>query len=75
MRALGDISDLRAVEPLVSLLNESGIKDKAYLRLELCEALGKPGDPRAIDPLIKILENRNELHGLRAEATRDLFKV
>ncbi len=47
---LGEIGDLRAVEPLIELL-------KDHIRVPVIEALGKLSDIRAVEPLVKILEN------------------
>src|SRR5450756_1043634 len=50
-RALGELGDPRAVDPLLAILD-----DKASPALAAAtEALGRLGDPRAVDPLIQAL--------------------
>jgi HEAT repeat protein len=49
---LGDIGDLRAVEPLIAAF--AGESDR-FMRMAIVRALGKIGDPRAIEPLITAL--------------------
>ncbi|MBZ0318985.1 MAG: HEAT repeat domain-containing protein [Anaerolineae bacterium] len=53
--ALGQIGDVRAVEPLISVLNHSDwtVRDAA------AEALGQIGDARAVEPLIAALLNKD----------------
>ena len=46
---LGDIGDVSAVEPLISVLNS---EENNYVRADIAVALGKIGDPRAVEPLI-----------------------
>jgi len=58
VRALGDISDDKAVESLIAILEDEGTIDCVHLRLETCWALGKIGDTRAIESLIRILGDR-----------------
>jgi len=53
--ALGQIGDVRAVEPLVTALKD---KDKS-VRKAAAEALGQIADPRALEPLIGTLQDRN----------------
>lgn len=50
-RALGEIGDLRAVEPLIQALQRADRTTWRYY----AEALGKIGDPRAIKPLAQAL--------------------
>jgi HEAT repeat protein len=49
--ALGEIGDLRAVEPLIGVLDapHSGIQREAI------QALAKLADPRAVEPLIRVM--------------------
>lgn len=54
--ALGRLGDERAIEPLVSALQD---KDR-YLRREAAKALGELGSSAAIGPLIKALEDSEE---------------
>lgn len=66
-RALGEIGDARAFEPLLRALEDS------RLRAAAVEALGKIGDRRAVDPLRAIVEDAArshsewESHGCRNE--------
>jgi HEAT repeat protein len=57
-RALAEIGDIRAVEPLIANLEDVGTA--AY-------ALGQLGDPRAVEPLINTLGNK-DWHVRRAAA-------
>ncbi|MBN2561443.1 MAG: HEAT repeat domain-containing protein [Phycisphaerae bacterium] len=47
-RALGDVSDRRAVDPLIDALDD----EFYYVRLAAAEALAKIGDERAVGPLV-----------------------
>jgi HEAT repeat protein len=49
---LGDIGDIRAVEPLIAAF--AGENDR-FMRMAIVRALGKIGDPRALEPLITAL--------------------
>jgi HEAT repeat protein len=51
IRALGQIGDARAVEPLIALLHEHD----PLLRVEVAEALGQLRDARAVEPLLFML--------------------
>ena len=62
-RALGEIKDPRAVEPLIAALKDTD-KD---VRQAAAEALGKIGDPRAVEPLIAALKDA-EWHVRKAAA-------
>jgi hypothetical protein len=58
IRALGEIKDSRAVEPLIERL----LKDKEdYIRWNAAEALGTIKDTRAISPLIIALKDNYQL--------------
>jgi HEAT repeat protein len=50
VRALGQVRDARAVEFLVTVMKEPGLRPLAV------EALGQIGDPRAVTVLIDVLE-------------------
>ena len=50
---LGDIDDVRAVEPLITAF---GRENERHTKLAMVRALGKIGDPRAIESLIAALE-------------------
>lgn len=55
-KALGELGDPRAVDPLIPLL-----KDEVKLvRARAAEALGTLGDMRAVDPLIPVLKDEDE---------------
>ena len=53
---LGQLKDLRAVEPLIQALRAPGHQTPVYA----AEALGKLGDRRAIMPLLTLLDTDNE---------------
>ncbi|MEW5953614.1 MAG: HEAT repeat domain-containing protein [Bacillota bacterium] len=59
--ALGEISDKRAVMPLIKVLEE---EDSAYVRSSAATGLGAISDQRSIQPLISILNNEDEVHVL-----------
>jgi len=50
--ALGEIGDLQAVEPLITVL------DKPYVAGRAIEALAKLGDPRMVEPLIRLFKTQ-----------------
>lgn len=54
-RALGELGDPRAVEPLIGLLAD----ENRYVRREAAKSLGKIGDERAIVPLINALKDED----------------
>ncbi|HAH20008.1 MAG TPA: hypothetical protein DCL49_03795, partial [Candidatus Omnitrophica bacterium] len=67
-RALGEIGDARAVEPLIKILGD-GERYSAYA----AEALGKIGDARAVNPLIKAVGYvRYNVHEKASEALKKL---
>ena len=57
-KALGQIGDARAVEPLIAALKDD---EDSYLRGESACSLGHIGDPRAVEPLIAALEDEEDL--------------
>ncbi len=67
--ALGMIGDARAVDPLISVLNDSGPETQTLA----AEALGNIGDARAVDPLIKALTDRDRF--VRGSAAKALGKI
>lgn len=71
-RALGEIGDAQAVDPLIKALGDKGYK----VRTSAAEALGKIGDKRAVEPLIKTLSKtfRDEWWG-RDSAAEALGKI
>jgi HEAT repeat protein len=67
---LGKIADLRAVEPLINLLE----KDKnRHMYNKVIEALGEIGDPRAVEPLIILLKDKDR--HLRRDSAKALGKL
>ena len=62
VRALGQLGDSRAMEFLVTVMKEPGLRTLAV------EALGKIGDRRAVPVLISILENSDRPSGSRTVA-------
>lgn len=52
VKALGEIGDPRAVEPLIKALDSDQL-------MSCIGALGKIGDPRAVEPLIDVLRNKS----------------
>ncbi len=59
---LGKLGDVRAVDPLIEALNDSGYQT----RLHAAEALGKIGDPRAIKALLRVVETDRDTVGAAA---------
>lgn len=59
IRALGDIGDRRAVEPLLEMMDPyfSGSADSIFGLSDIIYALGQMGDLRAVKPLITLLQN------------------
>jgi HEAT repeat protein len=53
VRALGELNDPRAVDPLILMLKD----ENRYIRREAAKSLGRIGDPRAIPPLINALKD------------------
>jgi HEAT repeat protein len=56
-RALGELEDPRAVEPLIAALKDAEWR----VRLAAAESLGKIGDARAVKPLIAALQDDSTL--------------
>jgi len=69
-KALCDVGDARAIEPLVSVLEDSGA---VSVRAATARALGSVGDETAIAPLIKALSDEDA--GVRAAAATALGSV
>ncbi|WP_319642088.1 HEAT repeat domain-containing protein [Methanovulcanius yangii] len=65
-KALGNIRDTRAVEPLIHALNDENYK----VRKSAAEALGRIGDGRAVEPLCKALNDEYDVRITSAEALR-----
>ena len=55
IKALGEIKDKRAVEPLLNVLQKKEIS----LRQEAVKALGQIGDKKTVKPLISLLQNED----------------
>jgi HEAT repeat protein len=71
IEALGNIGDVRAVEPLIAILKQSN-----YSRIPgdvAAEALGNIGDKRAIDPLISALEHN--IVNIRKASAKALARI
>ncbi|MCL4507230.1 MAG: HEAT repeat domain-containing protein [Chloroflexi bacterium] len=68
IRALGQIGDARAVDPLIGLLQDA----EKLIRIEAATALGQLHDPRAIRPLIEILGTD---YALSSAAARSLGRL
>jgi hypothetical protein len=70
--ALGKIRDVRAVEPLLNLLD---CENKPQVRQYVVKALGTIGDKRAEKYLQGILENQEEMYYTRRSATTALKRL
>lgn len=68
-RALGELGDSRAVEPLITALKD----ENAHVRRRATWALGELGDPRAVEPLRVALKDEDET--VRADAATALEKL
>jgi len=68
-KALGEIGDLRAFDPLIDALQD----EYSGVRKEAATALGKIGDPRAVEPLIESLGDKDL--GVRESAAQALGKI
>lgn len=68
-KALGDIGDEKAIEPLARALQDK----EPWVREKAAEALGKIGGEDVIPPLTEILKNKNE--DVRDAANEALEKV
>lgn len=68
-KALGQIGDPAAVDPLIKALADS------YCREDAAEALGQIGDARAVEPLIEIIEVSPLPADLYIAAARALGKI
>ena len=55
--ALGMLGDVRAVEPLIKVLDGKARYYDWDILKAAAEALGKLGDPKAVQPLVKVLEH------------------
>jgi HEAT repeat protein len=67
-RALGELGDRRAVEPLIAALGDSDFQVRMYS----AESLGKIGDPRAVQSLTRSLLDGSSI--VRAVAAETLGK-
>ena len=67
--ALGELADLRAVEPLIAALKD----ESGWVRRDAAEALGKLGDRRALEPLAELLDDiETDARLAAAEALKQL---
>ena len=57
-KALGEMGDSRAVEPLIEIARSSDGKE---LRMLAIDSLGKLGDPRAVEPLLALLSSSSSV--------------
>jgi HEAT repeat protein len=73
VKALVELGDKRAVEPLIVLLGNT--KESDGMRGIVAEALGILGDQRAVEPLIVLLGNTKESDGMRGIAAEALGKL
>ncbi|NSW75431.1 MAG: HEAT repeat domain-containing protein [Candidatus Atribacteria bacterium] len=67
---LGEIGDIRAVEPLITVLRED---QEERVRTQAAHALGRLGDKRAVKPLIEALKDRE--HSVRYAAIMALWEL
>jgi len=75
-KALGEIGDSRAVQPLTQILIKESRKGEMggeMLQKRAVEALGKIGDARAVEPLTQAL--KNVYPDVRHEAAKALEKI
>ncbi|MBN1452745.1 MAG: HEAT repeat domain-containing protein [Anaerolineales bacterium] len=68
--ALGQIGDIKAVEPLVAILSDA---EPGYERESAAKALGKFDNPRAVAALRTVLEDKNL--DVRKAATQSLEEI
>jgi HEAT repeat protein/CHAT domain-containing protein len=72
--ALGQLGDIRAVDPLISALG-GRLKDRSDVQREIVRALGVLGDVRAVEPLLTAL-NDTDYHGtVTAQIARSLARL
>jgi HEAT repeat protein len=72
-RALGELRDPQAVEPLIEALEALVDNPDNVMRANAIWSLGQIGDPQAIDPLIRALAKKNsDLHNAAARALGQL---
>lgn len=70
IKALGEIKDKRAVEPLLNVLQ----KKETSLLQEAVKALGQIGDKKSVKPLISVLQNE-DISSLRGQTIRSLGSI
>jgi len=68
-RALGEIGDQRAVEPLIKVLGDKA----SIVRQHVARALGEIDDKQAVEPLIKVLGDKASI--VRQHAARALGEI
>jgi HEAT repeat protein/CHAT domain-containing protein len=72
--ALGKLGDTRAVEPLISVL-EDRHRGRSELQRQVVRALGALGDLRAVEPLLAALNDKADLGSLRADIALSLGRL
>ena len=70
-KALGDIGDKKAVEPLIQALRD----EYFHVRLEAVKALAKIADERTIKAFISVFENEKEVSWVLDSAIEALVKI
>jgi protein-tyrosine-phosphatase len=73
VRALGDLGDDRAVDPLIAALGQSQEIPLVWVREAIVRSLGKIGDARAVEPLIAELTDSDS--GVRETAIASLGQI
>ncbi len=73
VRALGDLGDERAVEPLIAVLGTSREIPLVWVREAVVRSLGQIGDARAVEPLIAELMDSDP--GVRETAVVSLGEI
>jgi HEAT repeat protein len=66
--AFHQVSDPRAVEPLIHVLKD--LTQYWFLRWRAAARLGEIGDPRAVEPLIAVLKGKDQNEDLEADVRR-----
>jgi len=71
-KALGEIKDPRAVEPLIAALKDD---DLPSVQMEAAKALGELKDPRAVEPLIAAVKPESWIWDARSETLDPLYDL
>jgi HEAT repeat protein len=72
-RALGEMEEPNAVDPLVRILENE--EEEFELREDAANTLGKIGDLRAVDALLRIVSSQEEYSGVQSAAAEALGKI